>query len=218
MLQEPITTRQLEYGDCHLRYPYIFIYILSLMLLLSLIHPNKSTAIIYSYAPRETFVFSELRCVLYLAQHSLLQITACTEQPCYMRTISHPDCSSLLLFLLPFSLYLMLFKLSALSFPSASAVWVCWRGDGLNPWPCSLSPETFTESSANLSDHFSLQSCRRLLSPCQRLELIQDLGRHEGRRREVSGVCFCYTVHQWHKGRSYDRKARSWPVMRHVGV
>lgn len=70
MLQEPITTRQLEYGDCHLRYRYIFIYILSLMLLLSLIHLNKSTAIIYSYAPRETFVFSELRCVLYLAQHS----------------------------------------------------------------------------------------------------------------------------------------------------
>lgn len=70
MLQELITVRQLEYGDCRLQYWYVFIYILSLLLLRSLIHLNKSAAIIYSYPPRETCIFSELRCALYLAQHS----------------------------------------------------------------------------------------------------------------------------------------------------
>lgn len=176
MLHELMTARQLEYGDCHLCYWYIFICILSLMLLLSLIHLNKSAAIIYSYLPRETFIFSELRCALYLAQQFCSELLPAQWQQSYMHSISHPNCSSLLQFLLLFSLYLMLFNFSALSFPSVSAVRVCWRGDGLNPRPCSLFPEPFREPSANLSDHLAALSQTTSLS--QRLELIQDLGRY----------------------------------------
>ena len=145
------------------------------MLLLSLIHLNNSAAIVYCYVPRETFIFSELSCVLYPVQHSSALNDCLHSTASYMHSTSHPNCSSMLQFLLPFSLYLMLFKLSALSFPSASAVCVCWRTDGLNPWFHSLFPESFTET--NLSDHFILQSCHRLLSLSVRLELIQDLGR-----------------------------------------
>lgn len=90
---------------------------------------------------------------------ALLWISASTATAVLPALHLHPKCIRLPRFLLPLALYLVLFKFSTLSFPPLQPVCVGWEmGWAL---ACSLSPESFTESSANLSDYFILQSCHR---------------------------------------------------------
>lgn len=151
--------------------------------------------------PEKPFFPPALRYVLYLAQHISLNYclhsnsnAVCTPSP----TQTVALCYS---FLLPFSLYLVLFKLSTLSF--ASAVCVCWRGDRPNPWSCSLFPESLQSP---------LQTSQTVL-PCR---VITDfsLSLSESRINPGSGkalkgiegsVWFCYVFHQRHNGRCYQK-------------
>lgn len=92
----------------------------------------------------------------------LLWVTASTATAVLPALHLHPKCISLPRFLLPLALYLMLIKLSTLSFPPLQPV--CVGGEMAESLAHSLFPESFTEPSANLSDYFILQSCHRPLS------------------------------------------------------
>lgn len=111
-------------------------------LLLSLINLINNVALIYSYAPRETFILSESQSALYLAQQSNAQnycqhsisSAACTPSPpiVYQAAMVFTSTCPLLDAFQVF--YFVL---------STSAACMCRRGDGLEPLACSLSPESF---------------------------------------------------------------------------
>lgn len=122
-----------------------------MLLLFILIHPKKP------------LFFQSLREHCIWHSRVLLRITASTATAVLPALHLQSKCISLSWFLLPLALFLMLFKFSTLSFPPLQGV--CVGGEMAESLACSLFSESFTESSANLSGYFILQSCL-----CQRLE------------------------------------------------
>lgn len=149
---------QLEFGDCHFWHLKVSIYILSLMLLLSLINLINNAALIYSYAPRETFILVLECTVSGTAQYCSELVPATAVLPALISTQSVSVCHGFY-FYLPFTWCFASFLLCPFHLCSL----VVLEGRWAVSWPAAF-PQSPLESSANLSDYFILQSCHRPLS------------------------------------------------------